>query len=181
MDNYEIVLALLLGIFICFFGYRLKKIAFFVAWFLVGYTLLRQFMPWIIDNVPFVANSNLWQGLFPVLGGLLLSLVGFSIEKLCLALLCVAVAIWFGIHQFGNGIPVVAISAIVGVIVGAISVRVIKPATILITAIAGAAVVADAITKLVTEIPREPYELIILAGVALLSTIFQFINTKNLE
>ena len=181
MNNYELIFILLLGIILCVSGYRLKKIAFFIAWFLVGYAITTQIMPWIISNSDFVANSELWQKLFPVIGGLLLSLVGFSIEKLCLSLLCIAVAIWIGINNFGNDIPVLAVSAIIGVIAGAVSVRLMKPATIIITALAGAAIATNAFIGLAPEIPVESYKILVIAGVTIIGSIVQFISNRGLD
>ena len=54
MATYEVVLALILGIFVCLFGYRLKKLVIFLAFFLIGYSIMQRIMP--------VLNaSNLWR------------------------------------------------------------------------------------------------------------------------
>ena len=87
MATYEVVLALILGIFVCLFGYRLKKLVIFLAFFLIGYSIMQRIMPVLNANLPAIAESSLWQTILPICGGLLLSLLGFSIEKLCVALL----------------------------------------------------------------------------------------------
>ncbi len=180
MENYEIILALILGAFVCLFGYKLKKLVFFIAWFLIGYTLMAKLMPLMISNLPFVAESELWQNLLPIAGGLLLSLLGFSIEKLCVALLCFFTVITIGVTQFGTGIETILISALIGVFAGALAVRMMKPAIILVTSFSGATVVADALLSLLTSLSYGTYYLPFLIGITVIGAIFQFCNTKHI-
>ena len=180
MATYEVILALILGIFVCLFGYRLKKLVIFLAFFLIGYSIMQRIMPVLNANLPAIAESSLWQTILPICGGLLLSLLGFSIEKLCVALLVCFATIAIGINQFGLTWEVVIISAVIGTILGAIAVRMIKPATIIATAIAGALVVVDAIFALSSNLSHDYYTLILI-GVAAVGAIFQFTNTKHIE
>ena len=180
MATYEIVLALILGIFVCLFGYRLKKLVIFLAFFLIGYSIMTRLMPILNQNLPAIAESSFWQMLLPVCGGLLLSLLGFTIEKLCVGLLVCFATIALGVNQFGMTWEVVTIAAIIGVILGAIAVNMIKPATIIVTAIAGALVVADAIFALTSSISHD-YYMLILIGIAAVGAVFQFTNTKHID
>ena len=180
MATYEVVLALILGIFVCLFGYRLKKLVVFLAFFLIGYSIMTRLMPILNQNLPAIAESSFWQMLLPVCGGLLLSLLGFTIEKLCVGLLVCFATIALGVNQFGMTWEVVTIAAIIGVILGAIAVNMIKPATIIVTAITGALVVADAIFALNASISHDYYTLI-LVGIAAVGAIFQFTNTKHID
>jgi membrane-anchored glycerophosphoryl diester phosphodiesterase (GDPDase) len=109
-----------------------------------------------------------------------LSLLGFTIEKLCVGLLVCFATIAIGVNQFGMTWEVVAIAAIIGVILGAIAVNMIKPATIIVTAAAGALVIADAIFALTNSISHDYYTLILI-GVAAIGAIFQFSNTKHID
>ncbi|MBO7664885.1 hypothetical protein J6S46_03465 [Candidatus Saccharibacteria bacterium] len=181
MENYEVILALILGAFVCLFGYKLKKIVFFIAWFLIGYTLMSRFMPFINQSVPAIAESSLWQFILPIAGGLLLSLLGFSIEKLCVGLLAFFTTLAVAVNQFGVSGEVIGIACILGVILGAVAVNMIKPATIIITAIAGSYVMTDAIIALFPgSLARgSVLALLVLAGIALVGAIFQFSNTKH--
>ena len=181
MENYEIILALILGAFVCLFGYKLKKIVFFIAWFLIGYTLMSRFMPFINESVPAIAESSLWQFILPIAGGLLLSLLGFSIEKLCVGLLAFFTTLAIAINQFGVSGEVIGIACILGVILGAVAVNMMKPATIVITAIAGSFVVTDAILSLFPSIGGRGsmYALLMIVGIAIVGAVFQFTNTKH--
>ncbi len=178
MESYEVILALLLGAFVCLFGYKLKKIVFFVAWFLIGYTLTKYAMPYINNSTPFIAESTLWQIILPLAGGLLMSLLGFSIEKLCVGLLCFFATVAVAISQFGISGEVIGIACILGVILGAVAVNMMKPATIVVTAVAGALVVTRAIYTLSAGIPME-YHTFIVIGIAAIGALFQFNNAKH--
>ena len=78
----EILIALALGLVVCFFGYKLKKLAFAIAWFLIGYTLCSHFAPDIIAWMPQLENPNLWMEILPIAVGLLAALMGLTIERL---------------------------------------------------------------------------------------------------
>ena len=179
MEKYEIILGLILGLFICLFGYRLKKIVFFVAWFLIGYMITQSLMPTIITGIPIIADSGLWQTLLPVACGLLLSLIGFMIEKMCVALLCLAATVMFAINQFGWDGQVIIIASIIGVVLAGFAVMLIKPATIIVTSAAGALAVTNSILAIATSLSSDTYHLPILLGVTAVSAIFQFVNTKG--
>ena len=109
-----------------------------------------------------------------------MSLLGFSIEKLCVGLLVCFTTIAIGINQFGLSWETVAIAAIIGVILGAIAVNMIKPATIIVTAAVGALVVTGAIFALTTSISHNYYTLILI-GIAAVGAVFQFTNTKHID
>lgn len=179
MENYEAIIALILGLFVCLFGYKLKKIVFFIAWFIIGYTLTLKLLPLINTYIPQVADEAFWQGMIPVFGGLLLSILGFSIEKLCVSLLCFFSVIAIAFTQFGVSWEVFGIASVVGVFVGAAAVFMMKPATILVTAIAGASVATDAFLALAPAVSASTYYLPILIGAAALGSIFQFVNNKR--
>ncbi len=180
MENYQIIISFILGLFVCLFGYKLKKVVFFIAWFLIGYTLMLKLLPIINSNAPVIAESTIYQTLLPIGGGVILSLLGFSIEKFCVSLLVCFSTIAIGISQFGMSWEVAGISAVIGVILGAFAVRLMKPATIIVTAAAGSMVVTNALLALVTSIPHEPYYIFILIGVAIIGALFQFKNTKHI-
>lgn len=179
VQNIEFIIALVLGLFACFFGYKLKKVIFFIAWFLIGYTIMTKIMPYINDNAPMIAESELYQFLLPIAGGVLLSMFGFSIEKLCVALLAFFAVVAFAINQFGISGEVLAVAAIIGVFAGALATTMMKPATILVTAIAGGIVAADSIMKIFPGIPYAQYYYLIFLGITAVGAIFQFVNAKN--
>ena len=156
-NTLEPIIALILGFVACFCGYRLKRVVFFILWFVVGYIIMGQLLPIINENVPAIATSSLYQTLLPIAGGLLVSFLGFSIEKLCVGALCYFIVLLIATNQFGWDLSVIAIASIVGIIAGAFAVRLMKPAIILLTAVAGASLLATNLLHYATALPAETF------------------------
>ena len=106
------------GLLLMFLGYKIKKIAFFIVWFLLGYIATGYLMPIINGAVAEIANNELWQSLLPIAGGLLLGLMGFMIEKVCLGGICFGLVIMMTAQYFGTEIQTMAIGAIIGTLAG---------------------------------------------------------------
>ena len=70
---------LIVGILLCFFGFKIQKMLITVAWFLIGYNLVgyaNGYFHLIADDTILIIVS--------IVVGLLLSGVGYKIEKLAL-------------------------------------------------------------------------------------------------
>lgn len=169
------------GVAVLLFGYRIKKAAFFIIWFLIGLNLMNNFMPEINKWVPQIAASEFWQNLLPIAGGLILALLGFSIEKLCVSLLCFALVMLITVQYFGTDIPTLAIGAIIGVMVGAFAVTMMKPAFVIASAAAGAYALTLCILVWFPDISREIFYFPMLIGLAAMGAIFQFATTKHVD
>lgn len=175
----QMILGLILGLIICFFGYKLKKVAFAIAWFLIGYTLCAYFAPSLVHNLmPQLENPDLWITVLPIAVGLLFSLMGLSIERLCVGGLAFIVVVAILLQQFGFSWPLLGIACILGVVAGCVAVSMMKPAIIIITAIAGAQSVASGIISAIAAIPGAAY-LPILIVLAVLGALFQFRDNKG--
>ncbi|MBR2994718.1 DUF4203 domain-containing protein [Candidatus Saccharibacteria bacterium] len=179
MEMYQIIIFILLGLTVLLFGYRIKKIAFFIVWFILGFNLVTMLMPTINNLVPQIVGNVLWQNLLPIAGGLLLALLGFTIEKLCLAGVCFALTMIVVTHYFGTEIQVIAIGAIVGVVLAGLAVTLVKPATIIATSIAGSYALTLAIFALITQFDIHTFYWSVLIGLAVIGAIFQFTTTKH--
>lgn len=177
----EAVIMLVLGAAVLLFGYRIKKIAFFIIWFLLGFNLMVWLMPTINNLVPEIASSELYQTLLLIGGGLILALLGFTIEKLCVSGICFVLTMLITIQYFGTDIQVLAIGGIVGVVVAGVAVMVMKPAVIIATAVAGGYALTLAIMKLNTDINFEVMYWPMLLGIAAVGSIFQFLTTKRIR
>lgn len=163
-----------------FCGYRIKKIAFFVVWFLLGYSLMGFLMPTVNDLVPQIAESVLWQNLLPLCGGLLLALLGFSIEKFCVGGICFALTMVIAVQYFGTNVQVLAIGAVIGAVVAAIGVMLMKPATIVATALAGGYALTIVILASF-EIDVNVFYWPILIGLTAIGTVAQLTTTKHID
>ena len=178
METYELVFTIAIGLAVLLFGYRIKKIAFFIIWFLLGYTLMGYLMPTINETVPEIAASGIYQTLLPIGGGVLLAMLGFSIEKLCVGGICFALIMVITANHFGTEMSTLAIGAIVGIIAAGAAVMLMKPATILATAFAGAYALTLGIFAIFVDLSQATY-LPILIGLGAVGAIFQFVTTKR--
>ena len=177
----EAIIMMGLGLAVLMFGYRIKKIAFFIIWFILGFNLVLWLMPTINNAVPEIANSELYQNLLPIAGGLLLALLGFSVEKLCVGGICFALVMLITIQYFGTDMQYIAIGGIVGVIAAGAAVTLMKPATIIATALAGAYALTLSILKLNPEINFGAMYWPMILGITAVGALFQFLTTKRVS
>lgn len=177
----ELIIMAGLGLAVLLFGYRIKKIAFFIVWFILGYNLVAFLMPAINDLFPVIASSSLYQTLLPIAGGLLLALLGFSIEKLCVGGICFALVMVIAVRYFGTDIQVLALGGVVGVLAAGVAVMMMKPATILATSTAGAYALTIAALGLATNLDFGIYYWPMILGLTALGSLFQFATTKHVS
>ena len=181
LEFFELLITAAIGLAVLLFGYRITKIAFFIIWFLIGYNLMLFLMPIANQAVPQIADSRLYQILLPIGGGLLLALLGFSIEKICVAGICFFLVMLITIQYFGTEIPTLAVGAIIGVVAAAAATALMKPAVIIATAIAGGYALTLAILGIFPDISKEIFYFPLLIGISLIGAIFQFSTTKHVD
>ena len=181
MALYELLIMAGLGLAVMLFGYRIKKLAFFIIWFLIGYNLMMILMPLINGAVPAIATSELDQILLPIAGGLLLALLGFSIEKVCIAGICFFLVMLITIQYFGTNIPTLAIGAIIGVVAGAAATAMLKPAIIIATSLAGGYALTVALLNIFPVLNEGLLYFPLIGAFTLLGAIFQFATTKHVS
>ena len=175
------VLMLGLGLLVLLFGYRIKKITFFIIWFLLGFNLMSFLMPAINDIVPQVAGDQMYQTLLPIAGGLLLALMGFSIEKLCVGGICFVLVMTVTIRYFGADLSTVVMAGIIGVIAAGAAVTLMKPAIIIATAVAGAYTLAVGLSSVSEDINFATFYWPMLIVTSIVGATFQFLTTKHID
>ena len=175
----ELVVMAVVGVILLLFGYRVKQVAFFVIWFLIGYTLMQNFMPTLMQWVPQM-DTQLFHILMPIAGGLLLALLGLSIEKLCVGGIVFGLTMIVTMKYFGNDVPTLAVGAIIGIILGAFAVTMMKPAIIIATSIAGSYCLTVALLTWLPSINPTIFYFPILIGLAIIGCSYQFNSTKHL-
>lgn len=180
LGDAEIILMLIAGLLLMFAGYKIKKISFFVVWFILGVSLMGYLMPIINNAVPQIRNSDLWQSLLPIAGGLLMGLMGFSVEKICVSGIVFGLTLAITAQYFGAEMQTMLIGGVIGVVLAGAAVMLMKPAIILATAIAG----SYALTMAVLHwgggaIDAEAFYFPILAGGSALGAVVQFATTRR--
>ena len=173
----ELVVMMAIGAAVLLAGYRIKKIAFFIVWFIIGLNLAHLVLPWVNSTLPDIANSDLWQNLIPIAGGLLLALMGFSIEKVCVGALAFALTMMIVVQYFGAEMQTLAIGGVIGVIAAGAAVMMIKPAIILATSIAGSYAITIGVMRLAGL--QETVYFPMLIGIAVLGAAVQFATSKR--
>ncbi len=179
LEVYEQVILIIVGIAVLFFGYRIKKAAFFLIWFILGYILMGFLMPMINQWVPQIAENNIYQILVPIGGGLILALLGFAIEKVCISGISFALVMLITVQYFGTEVQTLVIGGVIGIAAGALAVMLIKPATIVATSVAGGYAITLALLALFPDINREVFYFPMIGGLAAVGTLVQFVSTKK--
>ena len=143
------LIAIVIGLALCFAGYKIQKLVVTIAWFAIGFTIAGQ----ICSN--FVESNNILL-IIQIVVGFIVGSLGFKLEKLALA---IAVA-YLTYNAIGPYIPamennmtmIVQIGA--SLVVGILSTLFIRPILICVTSVAGAALIRDNISTLVTLQPN---------------------------
>ena len=180
-SNTELIFMALVGVALLICGYRIKKVAFFIIWFLLGYSLMGYLMPIINGSFTDIAGNDLWQNLLPIAGGLLVALMGFSIEKICVGGITFGLVMMITAQYFGAEMQTLAIGAIIGVIAAGTAVMLMKPAVIIATSAAGAYAVTMALLAWIPGLNLDSYYWPLVIGIAALGSIVQFLTTKRIR
>lgn len=174
LAEYEGIIAIIIGIFLCLFGYRIKKIAFVIIWFIIGFYLMSLLAPKI-------TSDEIWQLILSSGAGLLLSILGFSIEKFCIfavAAFSVSTTL-IETFRFNEPLPI-ALCIVGGIIVGCIATAFIKPLGIITTSLSGARLLAKYIVA-GTQLSHEPWFLIILVASCGIGIMFQHKTCRHID
>lgn len=179
LNTTEVITMAVAGLLLLFVGYRIKKIAFFIIWFLIGLNIINIMMPEINKWFPDIVGNDLWQNLLPIAGGLLLALLGFSIEKICVGGICFALVMIAITQYFGTEMQTLLIAAVFGVVAAGLAVALMKPAIIVATALAGAYTLTVGILFFATSIDGATFYFPILLGLTAIGSGVQFATTKG--
>ena len=128
------LIILIVGLLLCFFGFKIQKMLIMVAWFLIGYNLVG----YANGYLHLITDSNILI-IVSIVVGLLLAGAGFKLEKIAL-FIAVAYLTFTSIKAY---IPISdpRIALLVQAAVGALSTLFIKVILIGVSSLAGAALV----------------------------------------
>ena len=180
----EVIVLLVASLLILFLGFKIKKIGFFILFFILGYNLVGNFLPVIWGAFPALEEQQIWHYLLPIAGGLLLGLLSFSIEKFCVSMLVFFFVLTFTIDNYGTAPQTIIIGAVIGAILGGLSSLIIKPAIIIATALGGSYGVTISIIYFVKMMSGGSFDgsmlfYPLLFGIAAVGAIVQFLTTKH--
>ena len=154
METYELIFAIILGLLLLLAGYRIKKITFFIAWFIIGHYIMTTY---------------------------LMGCLGFTLEKLCVAGITLGVTMMITTQYFGTDVTTLLIGLVIGVILAGVATALMKPAYIVATSAMGAYLLTISLIQLVTAIDLKPYYFLILIAFAAIGIVSQFSTTKGVH
>lgn len=128
-----------------------------------------------------VVASELWQNLLPIAGGLLLAMLGFTIEKICVGGMVFGLTLMITSQYFGTDIQTLVIGGIIGVILAGAAVMLMKPAIIIASSLMGGYVLTLAIFIWFTGLDRAAYYFPLLIGISVVGIVTQFLTTKRIS
>lgn len=181
LNQTEVIMMAIVGLLLLFAGFKIKKIAFFILWFLLGFNLVVIFLPLLSNVMPDIVNDPFWQNVFPLVGGLLLAMFGFTIEKVCIGVAVFALTMLITVQYFGTDVQTIIIGAVIGTVLAGGAVMLVKPAIILATALVGSYTMTTLILFFATGLDPAVYYFPLLFGGAALGSVVQFITTKGEE
>lgn len=180
----SVVIALILGVVQCFFGYRLLKFWITVSGFVIGIILGETVSGWFADQAAF-------QTIIVLGTGILLAVLSFKIYLLGVFLFCGFMAymaiLQIPVSQDGVWKFVLILAALlVGILIGSLAVKFVRPVVIISSSLTGATKVAENLPQVWQHFGKMPEVLtgnngvvLLLVGVSLAGILFQFLTTKT--
>lgn len=182
METLELIFTIILGLVMLFAGYRIKKITFFIAWFIIGHYIMKTYLMGPINSaVPEIAANGIYQTLLPIAGGVLLGCLGFTIEKLCVAGITLGATMMITTQYFGTEVQTLLIGLVIGVILAGVATALMKPAYIVATSAMGAYLLTIALIQIVTAVNLQPYYFLVLLAFAAIGITTQFSTTRGVH
>ncbi len=174
--NFDTVslITLLVGLALCFCGFRLKKVGIAIIWFVVGYSLSKL----LISN--FVSDYLAINGISVAIG-IILGVVGYSLEKLgiYIAVGLLTFKFLYNILSYTELVNIV-LSVLGGIMVASIAIKFIKPITIIVTAFGGSSILIEGLKGMLHG-PSNKTFLLIEVVFIIFGILYQFKSNKGIE
>ncbi len=170
--NLVATISIIIGLIACFFGFSLRKIVVVIAWILMGYTISKGIL------INYVDEKELLEGMSIIIG-LILGVVSHELELISIFVAAGFLCGNFAYQNLTLNSPVnIIIAVIVGIIAGALSIKLVKPILIIATAIAGGGAISSGLATMFKGIPN--YGILIIEIVFItLGILFQFKGNKG--
>lgn len=138
--NLEAIITLIIGLAICLYGFKLKKIAVVLIWFSFGYYIAN----YIITSFNIVLTEE-YAFAVPIIAGSILGLIGLSLVKKGLYIAAGFLGYLFitNLNMFDTTMCII-LGIVLGVIVIFLASKFLKPVIIFSTAIGGASLAIKA-------------------------------------
>lgn len=170
LETLVLITEVILGIILLFGGYKFRKYVMWIAWFCVGYMLVKVVGPNIIHDVKMLFLAE-------VLGGLILAVFSFDLTVISEYLLGLFAGFTLVTSFTGLTVLGVILGIVVGIIFAILAVRYSKYIIILATAYLGAHLIAPALPVVFTKLTLSVNVLTIILFV--IGALVQFFTTRE--
>ncbi len=163
------IIAILIGLVMCFGGFKIQKILITLVWFVIGAALAKYLGSYFIDN-------NQMLIIVEIIVGFIVGSIGFKLEKLAL-FIAVSYLTFKTIGPYITGLEsgvALIVQGGISLLIGALSTFFIKPILIVVSSIAGASIIKSYLPALISL--SSNVVLIIVVIIAVLGILFQFKN-----
>ncbi len=169
--NIIAILAIIIGLILSYYGYRVQKFLIIVACFGFGYTLAGELLGSLIADGKILI-------LVQALVGFIVALLGLKVEKLAVFLGVTYLAysaVGAYLPAISSDIVRIIVQLGVAIVIGALAMMFMKEIIIIASAIFGAGLIQDYLPKLIPSIPTLALTVITIL-IAVTGIIFQFKN-----
>lgn len=174
------IISVIFALATCFFGYKLLKLWSVLIGFVIGLALGGS-----LAN--YFSGGRIWITIVvAVIVALILGVLAFFLYRVGVFILvgietfAVAANILTSIWTTGKPGVIYIISAIIGIIIGLLAMKFIKPFVIIITGLSGGASVASALIRFIV-ISNNLIILIVFLAIAVAGMAVQFATTRNMK
>lgn len=161
----------IIGLILCLCGYKIQKVVITLTWFLLGFNISAGLLPYLISNETTVLVTSL-------VIGVVLGILGFSLEKLALFITVSYLSYLFleNILDFETLYLNILIRAGGALLIGALSILLLKPILISVSILGGVSVIYANFPLLVNV--SEKANIIICIAIVVFSFVYQIKTTK---
>ncbi len=166
------LVTLLIGLALCFCGFRLRKVGIAIIWFIVGYTISKSLI------ASYVSDTLTLNGISIGIG-VILGVCGYSLEKIgvYVAVGLMTFKFVYSLLTYSQLINII-IAVVCGIILASIAIKFIKPITIIVTALGGSSLFIDGLKSMLNG-PSSKVFLIVEIICIVLGIIYQFNANKG--
>ena len=172
LDWIILIIEVIVGLIICLGGYKLKSKIMAVIWFVIGYLLVKTFLPVIITGM----DSKVLF-LITILGGLIFAFFSFELTSISEYLIGFFAGFTIATSFLGTGLVGIIVGVVAGLVCAIIAQKFAKYIIILATAYIGATLVAPLLPQLVPNLGIEVS--IISLVLFVIGAIVQFLTTTK--
>lgn len=154
--NLEAIIAIVIGVLFCLYGFKLKKLCIMLAWFIFGY--------FVAINVIDIFSINLdpsWSVSAPIIAGCVTGIAGYALVKagFYLASGILAYIVVNNLALFDPKYNII-VGIVAAIAIGFLASKFLKPVIVIASTVGGASMICENLPAVVSGIPASSYTII---------------------